>query len=117
MTTRFKHPTDIRLLGRRIMEARRARGLTLEEMSRLVDVHYTQISRIERGQAALLSKNMQKICKFLDISETRIMPAGPPTDLPQRVEELIRKWPGCETLLLSILDGVEAALESRGGGN
>lgn len=113
MSKRFNHSTDVKLVGRRIMQARKDRGLTLKDVSRHVGVHYTQISRIERGHAALLSKNMQKICIFLDISDVVIFPADGSIDLPQKVETLIRKWPACEELLLSILDGVEAAFKLR----
>lgn len=113
MTTRFNHPEDVKLLGRRIMEARKARGLTLKGLSERVDVHYTQISRIERGQASLMGKNMQKICKFLDIPNASFSSADAVKELPRKVEALIHRWPESASLLLSVVEAVEATLRSR----
>lgn len=113
MTTRFNHSEDVKLLGRRIMEARKARGLTLKDLGERVAVHYTQISRIERGQASLMGKNMQKICKFLDILEPSVTSDDVVKELPRKVEALIHRWPESASLLLSVVEAVEAALRSR----
>ena len=113
MTKRFNHPEDVKMLGRRLKKARKARGLTLNELSERVQVHYTQISRIERGQASLVGKNMQKICKFLGISATSVNSPDAVKELPQKVEALIHKWPESASLLLSFVDAIEATLRSR----
>ncbi len=104
---------NLNLLGRRIMKARKDRGFTLKQVGEQIGVHYTQISRIERGDTARLSKNVQKICKFLSVTVDVDLSVEPVASLSLRVERLVGEWPECEQLIRSILDGMEEALRSR----
>jgi transcriptional regulator with XRE-family HTH domain len=113
MTTLFNSQIDSNLLGRRIMTARRERGLTLKCLGESVGVHYTQISRIERGGATRLSKNVQKICKFLNVAIDVDRSTKAAESLLHKVEQLIGEWPESEQLIRSILDVMEGALRSR----
>jgi transcriptional regulator with XRE-family HTH domain len=113
MSSQFNTQIDLNLLGRRIMKARKDLGLSLTYLGERVGVHYTQISRIERGDTARLGKNMQKICKYLNIEVYAARPTEAVTNLSHRVEKLVSEWPESEHLISNILDGIEEALKSR----
>jgi transcriptional regulator with XRE-family HTH domain len=50
-----------------VRAARERIGLTLQAVSLPSGVDYSQLSRIERGDFKMLSKNVQKICKYLSV--------------------------------------------------
>lgn len=58
-------------LGKRIRRARKDRKITQEELADRVDLHYTTISRIERGISNPPVQTVNKIAKALkvDISD------------------------------------------------
>lgn len=76
------------LIAKRIREARISRGLTLVQLGTECGVHHSQLSRIEQGKIVRVSKNIEKICTFLQIS---IYPCStePSQPLLSRVERLI----------------------------
>lgn len=85
--------------------------MTLKMLGNATGVHYTQISKIERGEGILLSKNLRKICEFLSIP-TSVMPRTADADeLAEKVQALVQSWPQSEKLIWSILEGVQTALE------
>ncbi|AYG47262.1 XRE family transcriptional regulator [Pseudomonas sp. Leaf58] len=102
---------DIKLLGAEMKSARKRQGLSLESLGEMAGVHYTQISRMERGAGVLISKNMRKVCEMLQVD---IVPASAAAlsaeDLPQRVQSLIQTWPGSEELIRNFVNALEAAL-------
>ncbi|AZR35201.1 helix-turn-helix domain-containing protein [Xanthomonas vasicola] len=70
MAERFKTPSDAIRLGSRMRRSRRSRGLTIVQLSKLTGVDPGQISKLERGQMATMSPNVQKICISLGLSTT-----------------------------------------------
>ena len=98
-------------LGKSIRAVRRKKGLTLQYLHDSTGVHYTQISKMERGGCKLLSKNLLIVCNFLHIS------CGPDDEpvrsesVVDRVQALIRSWPQSEGVIHHFLEGVEMALE------
>jgi transcriptional regulator with XRE-family HTH domain len=105
---------NLKLLGSCIKEARLARGMTLKILAAATGVDHSQISRIERGENALVSRNVQKICKFLDVSDVESMLKEQGGGAAEKLHSIIEEWPHCEKLLCSILDGVREAYESHG---
>ncbi|WP_353958783.1 helix-turn-helix domain-containing protein [Pseudomonas aeruginosa] len=95
-------------LAKRIREARRFRGLTLEEMGNECGVHHSQLSRIEQGRMVRVSKNLEAICTFLQIE---IFPCQrDPQQLQllfSRIERLITRSSSSERAI----EGLVSALE------
>jgi transcriptional regulator with XRE-family HTH domain len=54
-------------LGKRIRKARRDRKMTQEELAEKVGLHYTTISRIERGISNSPVQTVGKIAKTLKV--------------------------------------------------
>lgn len=98
-------------LGKRIKTVRRDRGFTLQYLADSTGVHYTQISKMERGECKLLSKNLLKICDFLHIAQDDNHEPARPENLVDRVQALIQSWPESERLIRHFVEGVEMALE------
>lgn len=98
-------------LGKRIRSVRRLKGYTLQYLQDCTGVHYTQISKMERGDCKLLSKNLLKVCDFLHISHAVNRDPARPESLAERVQALIQSWPQSEGLIRHFLEGVEMALE------
>lgn len=90
---------------------RRDKGFTLQYLADSTGVHYTQISRMERGECKRLSKNLLKICSFLHIAHTVNHEPARPENLIDRVQALIQSWPQSEGLIRHFVEGVEMALE------
>lgn len=98
-------------LGKRIKTVRRDKGFTLKYLADCTGVHYTQISKMERGDCKLLSKNLIKVCDFLHIAHAPNHDPARPESVVERVQALVQSWPQSEGLIRHFLDGVEMALE------
>lgn len=87
MTEKF-HTLSATQIAKQIREARTARSLTLVQLGSACGVHHSQLSRIEQGKIVRISKNVERICTFLQIA---IYPRSmePPQHLLSRVERLI----------------------------
>jgi len=99
------------MLGEKIKTTRRAKGLTLQYLQDNTGVHYTQISKMERGECKLLSKNLLKVCDFLHISHSFNSVPSRSESAVDKVQALIQAWPESEGLIRHFVDGVEMALE------
>lgn len=54
--------------GKRLKEARKAKGLTQTELAEILEISQTSYQRMETGQHDMKMSNILKICKILDIS-------------------------------------------------
>lgn len=63
MSKKFKQD-ETEIIGMSLKAHRKSRGLTLREVSDLLGIHVSQISRIENGFFKFGSKNFEKICKL-----------------------------------------------------
>ena len=112
MADRFNSSLSAVVLGRRLHAARKERHLTLLQVSGATGVHHGQISRIERGGFATNSKNVQKLCTFLQVSESgdqspqQVSPAA----LKSRLDRLLQAVPESGPLLWAVLDAMELAI-------
>lgn len=116
MARRFNHPEDAKLLGCRIRAARKKQGRTLAALGNEIGVHHAQISRIERGEAATVSRNVIKICKYLNISSDIDNISGESlASLEERIERLVHSYPACEKLLRRFIDSLEEVVRNELG--
>jgi len=107
MSQRFNSHSVATRLGAQVRASRLRRGLTLTSLGDAVGVHYSQISRLERGQVATLSPNVQKICKYLSIREPSAAGARAQQDLAARVEALRRSIPEAGRVLEALINALE----------
>jgi len=82
------NPIRASKIAQEIKKARALRGLTLNELGGKCGVHHSQLSRMEQGKIVRISKNVAKICTFLQIS-TEPEAGDMPGQLIARVERLI----------------------------
>ena len=54
--------------GKRLKEARKAKGLTQVEIAEILDISQTSYQRMETGEHDMKMSNIIKICRTLDIS-------------------------------------------------
>ncbi|WP_138440223.1 helix-turn-helix domain-containing protein [Marinobacter alexandrii] len=100
------------ILAKAIYQKRLSIGLTLAELENITGVNSSQISRFEAASFKFASKNLQKICNFLQV-ET--LYKNPNTDLGERVEKFAGKSPlhrlAVEELLRAIehIDSIKAS--------
>lgn len=85
----------------------------MEHLALETGVHHSQISRIERGESARLSKNVLKICDFLHILTMEDNPLAVTGDIVEKMQALIQEWPQSEKLIYSVLDSMRQAFESQ----
>lgn len=92
-------------LGWRIRETRLRKRLTLAQVAEKSGVHYTQISRVERGLFRFAAPNVRKICKVLGIGDTQIEAV----DLEYLCERVCRtiKTPQSQLAMNAFLDAIE----------
>lgn len=58
------------LIGQRIKEIRKQRGLTQEQLADRTDMQYTYIGGIERGERNISLLTFEKICNGLEVTPT-----------------------------------------------
>lgn len=103
MSQRFNSHSVATRLGAQVRASRLRRGLSLCALGNAVGVHHSQISRLERGQVATLSPNVQKICKYLSVEAPPVYAAKASVDLAGRVETLRRAVPEAGRVLEALL--------------
>lgn len=83
-------------LENRLRELRKERGLSLEALAEIVDVHHTTLGRLERGEMKLTDEYMEKLSAALKVHPAElIVDVGKiaRTDREQTALELLRKMP------------------------
>ena len=105
MAERFKTPGDAARLGARMRLARKNKGFTLIYVATHTGVNAGQLSKLERGQMATMSKNVLKICTFLRVP----VPTEdlPPTRAGSLVDELVADLPGSEPAIARLVTAIQ----------
>lgn len=62
--------------GKKLKALREARGISQRELARMVNVHQTQISFIERGDRRASFDLMCKVAQALDVPITELVPTS-----------------------------------------
>jgi transcriptional regulator with XRE-family HTH domain len=111
MAVRFKSFDEAKSFGASIRSTRKMKHETLEGLASRIGVHYSQISRVERGQAVTISTNVQKICKYLKlkIPEQRTSKASRSSvnAMCRRIKALTAISPAHAGIIESVLDAIE----------
>lgn len=105
MTQKF-NTYSAQQLAKYIREKRLSRGMTLIELGSCCGVHHSQLSRIEHGKVVYVSKNMEKICRFLQISIEEINHVQDVT-LISRVERMISSSTASARAIESLVTALE----------
>ena len=61
------HPTDVHV-GRRLREARLAKGMTQTDLGVALGVSFQQVQKYEKGMNRIGSSRLWDICKILDVT-------------------------------------------------
>lgn len=64
---------DYSLIGRKIKDARKKKGMSQEQLAEKMDVSIAFVSRIERGTSQITLRRLTQICEILDTSEGEIL--------------------------------------------
>jgi transcriptional regulator with XRE-family HTH domain len=73
MSERFKSKDEILRLASILKKQRLLLGLTLKDVEKLQNINCGQLSRLEAGHFKTNSKNLRKLCKFLQINYQSIL--------------------------------------------
>ena len=109
MATSYRDPEEAVALGAQMRIARKKLGLTLTELAGRTGVSHSQISRVERGLFKGASKNVQILCKSLNIEGTLISRTKESQDLAKRLERLASSSPGWRSVGVAFAEALEAA--------
>lgn len=55
-------------LGNRLSEARKAKGISQQELAKMAKIHYTNISKYEREEATPAADVLNRIAKVLEVT-------------------------------------------------
>jgi transcriptional regulator with XRE-family HTH domain len=108
MAQRFNSKADALEFGRRLRKARKKAGLSMEKLQNELGVDHSQISRIERGCAATMSANVQKLSARLRIDLPVKGGAQSGGDLAKRVRALARSTPAAAEALAAVVSALES---------
>lgn len=107
MTTNYKDPQYSIRIGKNIRQARLDAGLTLEELAKAVEIEYTQISKIERGRFKKPAKNVQKLCKYFDISWNENELSRDLPELAKRLETIAHGSIKMQQVIIAFVEALE----------
>lgn len=91
MGEKFKSQDEVRKLAAKLKERRESLGFTLKEIEKLQEINCGQLSRFEAGQFKTRSRNLQKLCDFLQIQDLPMMLVG--GSLGSRIEQFAARSP------------------------
>lgn len=109
MAASYRDPEEAVALGAQMRLARKELGLTLLNLTERTGVSHSQISRIERGLFKGASKNVQILCKSLNLEEAPISSAEEPHHLALRLERLASSSPKWRSVVAAFAEALEAA--------
>lgn len=64
---------DFSIIGKRIKEARKKKGLTQEKLVEQMDVSIAYLSKIETGKIHINLERLSQICNILNVTEGEIL--------------------------------------------
>ena len=64
---------DFNVIGKRIKEARKKKGLTQEQLVEKLGVSIAYLSKIETGKIHINLERLSQICQILEVSEGKIL--------------------------------------------
>lgn len=64
---------DFSIIGKRLKEARKKKGLTQEQLSEKMGVSIAYLSKVETGKIHINLERLSEICSILDVTEGEIL--------------------------------------------
>ncbi len=64
---------DFSIIGKRIKEARKKKGLTQEKLVEYMDVSIAYLSKVETGKIHINLERLSQICNILEVTEGEIL--------------------------------------------
>lgn len=64
---------DFTIIGKRLKEARKNKGLTQDQLSEKMGVSIAYLSKVETGKIHINLERLSQICAILDITEGKIL--------------------------------------------
>lgn len=104
MRRNSKSPEEAKALGEGLRQNRERLRLVLEDIQKATGVNVGQLSRFERGEFRMISKNLQKVQSFLQSQTGK----GSGEDLVVRFTNLVAKSPRHEAAASAIVTALEA---------
>ncbi len=110
-------------VGKRIKDARKAKGLTQKELAKLLNCSHTTISKYEQGEIENMPRpRIQKMADILDVSPLMLFDfdedkSKKPTgegELSERKKEFIKKVEAMTDEQLERLEQILALVETTG---
>lgn len=105
MSTKFKSKDEILNLAAKLKERRVSLGMTLKDIEASQKINCGQLSRFEAGDFKTNSKNLQKLCNFLQIFKHPV--AFQKSDLGARLERFAARSPQHCAAAEEILNALE----------
>ncbi|MCI6360597.1 MAG: helix-turn-helix domain-containing protein [Eubacterium coprostanoligenes] len=92
-------------MGKRIIRRRKQLGLSQEQLAEIADVSPQMISTAERGSKSILSENLYKISKALDVSADYLLSGEiTETNLENMYKRILKTPPDMQEKIHQILD-------------
>lgn len=80
--------------------------MTIEQLGQKCGLHYTQVSKIERGLFKRLTDHVLNMCKLVDVRLDESNEANP-SQLHARLDELIRGRPEMAFVIRAVFDAFD----------
>jgi transcriptional regulator with XRE-family HTH domain len=105
MPNRIKR-TEAAAIGARLRHARISQGLTLVQVARGSGCDHTRISKIERGQFAVVNEQVRRICTFVRF-DPNIPDVLSASALHARLDGLLAVKPAAAAAVLVFFDALD----------
>lgn len=107
-------PAEAVEIGARIRAARLRANKSIIEVGHLAGVHHSQVSRCERGNFKTVSKNVQKMCMYLQITHPKLeSPEMLGRALSERFDALLKSVPGSAIAFSRLFDVLESSTQAK----
>lgn len=106
MSKRSKPIVDSNALGAELRDRRKRLGRTLEDLSAMTSIDVGQLSRFERGDMKLMSRNLQKFIRNLQMLESVAVPVQAP-DVVCRFAAIVRRSERHAAAASALVDALE----------
>ena len=72
-SSHYRDEAIIKSFGKKVRELREAKGLTIEDFANSIDLHVTQLSRIELGKTNVTISYIMRLATALNVPVTALM--------------------------------------------
>lgn len=80
--------------------------MTLEQVASQCKMHYTQVSKIERGKFRFANSNVQNMCNLVGV-DPEASDGSSPEELHACLDRLLREKPGAAVALRAVFEAFD----------